>query len=750
MSKLDSLSLHCVLIMNVRLLLCGVFFVLAFGSAASASDPHSPPDAQQHTDGAPDKAPDSASEASEVKNEPAPPSDDDYLYEEDEPEEGTPTEIENTDVVLVLDTSGSMLITDPDKLRNEGAKLLLQFLKKGDRLGIVSFADNSSVIRPLSDYSSEQEREVSKTISNLEITGQYTNLVTGVEAAKEMLDKDRRERSSQVIVLMSDGKMEPHPRAGTPEFISRILFEFYLPELKSKGVKIHTLSFSDQADKDLLRQIAAATEAVSWFTPTADKIHESYAELFLVVKKPQIVPLTSKGFRIDADIKEVTFYINREAASGDLQLLTPTGRKVSVAEPGPGGKWFSGKKFDVITILQPEAGNWQVNGLMQNDSFATAITNLRLITDFPQKTYSGEPIIVKAQLFDGDRPIVLPEMTGDIQYAFQVTPTDKVSEPIIREFLKDDGTNGDERARDGVFSAKISLEDEGEYKLRILAHAPTFERNQQIPFRIRPPLLGIDIISKPPPTTPSSHGHGASEGGHDIDWIRLKVSSDLAELRDVKIRLIAVNSDGKKFELPAGRVKGIAGQFETPTSLIPHEGAYEIKAFVTGSTKKGKVVSAKSKVIEYDRKELTASEEEIEIVAFKAAEEKPSAPSPFPYILLITLVNGGLGAMLIKKLKASQSAVAFSLPTFRSLDGVVQVISGLESLAASSEMNFSDARFTDPNFKFKPALGAAAPTESAATPANEPPAADSAPTESALPETDQAEPAPESGQKEEG
>lgn len=718
--------------MILRRFICWVFFIsLAAPLALAADDAHTDPAHGTEEVKAQDSAVTDSTSSSEApaKAEESTSKEDDYLYEEDEAEDEIPAEIENTDVVLVLDTSGSMLITDPEKLRNEGAKLLLQFLKKGDRLGIVSFADNSSIVRPLSDYSEDQERDIYKSITNLEITGQYTNLVTGIEAAKEMLEKNHRERASQVIVLMSDGKMEPHPRAGTPEFISKILFEFYLPELKSKGVKIHTLSFSDQADKDLLRQIAAATDAVSWFTPTADKIHESYAELFLVVKKPQIVPLTSKGFRIDADIKEVTFYINREAAQGDLQLITPTGRKVSVAEPGPGGKWFSGKKFDVITILQPEPGNWQVNGLMQNDSFATAITNLRLITDFPSKTYSGEPIMIKAQLFDGDRPIVLPEMTGDIQYAFQVTPTDKVSEPIIREFLKDDGTDGDERARDGVFSAKIVLEDEGEYKVRIVAHAPTFERNQQIPFRIRPPLLGLDIISKPAPS--ASDAHSGGEASQDIDWIRLKVSSDLADLRDVKIRLIAVDDKEKKFELPAGRIKGVAGQFETPTSLIPHEGHYQLKAFLSGSTKKGKVVTAKSRVVSYERKALSAGEEDIEVVAFKAAEEKPSEPSTFPYILLITLINGGLGATMIKRLKGSQSAVAFSLPTFRSLDGISQVITALEALGASSEMNFADPRYVDPNFKFKPALGSS--SQSAGT-APEAPAPEAAPAATPAPE----------------
>lgn len=618
-----------------------------------------------------------------------------------------PAEIENTDVVLLLDTSGSMLSTDPEKLRNEGAKLLLQFLKKGDRLGVIAFSDSAKVVRPLTDYSDDTEKETYKAIASLEATGEYTNIVTGVEAAKTMLEEDRREKSSQVIVLMSDGKMEPHPKAGTPEFISRILFDFYLPELKSKGIKIHTLAFSDQADKDLLKQIAAATDAASWFTPTAEKIHESYAELFLVVKKPQIVPFTSKGFRIDSDIKEVTFYINKDSAQGELSLVTPSGKKVSVVEPGFGTKWFSGKKFDVVTVMQPEPGNWQVNGLLQNDSFATAITNLRLITDFPQKTYSGEPITIKAQLFDGERPIVLPDMTGDIQYAFQVTPTDRVSEPIIREFLNDDGKDGDERARDGVFSARINLEEEGEYKLRIVARAPTFERNQQIPFRIRPPLLGLDVVTKPPPQgAHGEEGEGAAEG--DIDWFRLRVSQDLSDLRDIKLRLIATDDKDKKFELPVGRVKSVAGQFETPTTLIPHLGTFEVRAFLNGVTKKGKVVTAKSRIVEYDHKEEAAGGEEIQLVGFKQPAEQPKSPSSLPYLILMTLVNGALGAMLIRKLSGAQKSVAFALPTFRSLSGIEEAITGLENLAGQTTIDISDPRLSDPNFKFKPALGAQA------------------------------------------
>ena len=43
------------------------------------------------------------------------------------------------DAVVIIDASRSMLRTDPQRLRNQGAKLFMRFLSEGDRLGIIQF-----------------------------------------------------------------------------------------------------------------------------------------------------------------------------------------------------------------------------------------------------------------------------------------------------------------------------------------------------------------------------------------------------------------------------------------------------------------------------------------------------------------------------------------------------------------------------------------------------------------------------------
>ncbi|RMG44734.1 MAG: VWA domain-containing protein [Candidatus Dadabacteria bacterium] len=221
---------------------------------------------------------------------------------------------DKVDAVLLLDSSGSMRITDPGRLRDEGAKLFIQFLKFGDRVGIVEFDREGRVIRPLTEFRQDILDSLGYDIGRVGNSGLYTDIYAGLQTARKVLEESPRKDANKIIVLLSDGKMDPDPKNGSAEKLTDKLLNDLLPELKAEGIKVHTLSFSDQADKDLLSQIAAATDGMNWFTPTADKIHESYAELFLVVKKPQIVPLTSKGFRIDPDIQEATFYINRENA----------------------------------------------------------------------------------------------------------------------------------------------------------------------------------------------------------------------------------------------------------------------------------------------------------------------------------------------------------------------------------------------------------------------------------------------------
>jgi von Willebrand factor type A domain len=616
------------------------------------------------------------------------------------------------DAVIVVDTSGSMLLTDPQNLRYQGARLFLQFLGKDDQLGVVSFSRTASVLHPLEPFKPEFAQRVSASIEQAGATGEYTDVLAGITAARELLNTSGRPAARRIIVVLSDGKMEPDPSVRTAATAIQDLTERVLPELRAGETQVYTLAFSEQADQALLAEISSATDGLNWFTPRADKIHESFASLFLVVKKPQVLPLTSKGFRIDDEVDEATFYINREGAEGEISIVSPDGEEFGPGKLSEKMRWYSGQKFEVVTIETPASGDWQVRGVTSTDGFATVITDLKLSTSWPASIRVGERQLVEAQLFDAMKPIALPEMSGTVKFAFQITPTDKVSAPVIRDQLFDDGTNGDRIAGDGVLSHSVTLNEPGEYVLVVVAKGPTFQRNQQMPFRVKPRLLTVTVeppggdhhkeASEGEGGEDSEHGSGHGHGKHDDqlkvatadDFMVVMVSPEAMSLKELKVHASARDSKQRKFQLPLKRDLRAGERYTFPLALFPEDGDYEVQAGLSGIDRRRGEIGAKAEVLTIRRVKKDGVKPQAEGVLVQVEEEKkPVDTGPgFPWIgiLGVTILNGALffiGSRMVSKL-GSTSTVPLS--KYSPTNELMSLLEFLEARVSESEIDPSD------------------------------------------------------------
>lgn len=675
---------------------------------------------------------------------------------------------EKVDAVLLLDGSGSMLRTDPRKLREEGAKLFVQFLKPGDRLGIIEFSSTARVIRSMSPYETDQESSVKAEISKVSSAGEYTDIMAGIEAAKRMMEESRRGDVAQVIILLSDGKMEPNPAIGSATAHTARLMETVLPELKEKEIKIYALSFSDLADRELLAQIAAATDSLSMFTPEAEKIHEMFADLFLAVKKPQMVPLTSKGFSIDEEITEATFYVNRENVA-EVTIEDPDGETITAAQKPENVKWFRGQKFDVITVTLPKPGDWQLIGLAPQDGFATVLTNLKLVTEWPSSSNAGDDLLLQAQLYDSSKPVELPEMSDVVRFGFQIIPTDRVSEPIVRELLSDDGTNGDKIARDGIFSAKVRLEEPGEYKLSVIARAPTFDRSQQLPFHVKPRLITLRVGKNEADGDSGhggSHGHGAASGhdtahGHsDVvagspdDVFLVELSQEAANMKKPEVKLLAVDGERKRYVLPLKDAGHGHGVYQVSSRSLPQDGTYTLHATFSAQAGVKRKIHAETDKLKYVRSSSGAAVGEAEEIAEVTTEEPSETaildklpveePSLTIYIVMITIFNVLSAAGVLLFLRRTQKTAALSIPVFASIAELQSDLEQLKAIAVMSEVDPEAILASGPPDEQQGPVSAESPT----APAAEPPAA--APSEPSEAPDSPSEAASEEAPSEEG
>ncbi|MFO1141021.1 MAG: VWA domain-containing protein [Amaricoccus sp.] len=199
------------------------------------------------------------------------------------------------DIVLALDLSGSMAIEDfsldgvtvsrLDAVKRVATRFIEA--RRGDRIGVVIFADRAYVAAPLTwDLTA-----VSRAVDSAEIglTGRSTAIADGLGLALKRILADPAR--SRVIVLLSDGR-DTAARLD-PRQVGRLAAE--------DGVRVHTIALGpddleatpdarDAVDFATLRAIAGTSGGATWRVRTMDDLAAMAAELDRLEPNPSRRP----------------------------------------------------------------------------------------------------------------------------------------------------------------------------------------------------------------------------------------------------------------------------------------------------------------------------------------------------------------------------------------------------------------------------------------------------------------------------
>lgn len=132
------------------------------------------------------------------------------------------------DIVLVLDTSGSMSGTPIEEVKKASTNFVSTILKEDASIGVVTYESSATMI---SDFSIN-ENYLKNTVTGIN-SGGGTNIESGLLKAEEMLRSSNAKK--KIIVLMSDGA----PGSGKvgDELIA------YADTIKNQDIYIYTLGF---------------------------------------------------------------------------------------------------------------------------------------------------------------------------------------------------------------------------------------------------------------------------------------------------------------------------------------------------------------------------------------------------------------------------------------------------------------------------------------------------------------------------
>lgn len=398
------------------------------------------------------------------------------------------------DVILVMDSSGSMKKTDPQGLRKPAAKLFISLLGKTDRASVVSFSDQGYPVAFLTNVKgAENQQKLFAAVDRISTLGSLTNLSGAIEGAMRVIKRAGPTGHKQIIVLMSDGKIDLGDDAKTKE-ATQHLRDKLLPQLDAQQIEIHTIAFTKNSDKQLLKEIAEKTGGEFSLALSNTELHDVYTAIFERNKQPDMIPFDGEKFNIDSTVQEVTIVGSKDSADVALSLRSPSGKILKASDQKPYINWFVSRQFDLITISKPEKGQWRIKASSGKNK-AYVITDLKLsVTANPHNPSIGEGIMIKAMLEEMGVPITKESIISSTQMTLKVHTPDNQTHVLE---MTPESKPSEEADPSGIFTSHIALPGSGKHRLEVIAKAKTFSRERRLQIEVMLPISKAALKKEP-------------------------------------------------------------------------------------------------------------------------------------------------------------------------------------------------------------------------------------------------------------
>ena len=412
-------------------------------------------------------------------------------------------EVPGFDIVLLIDSSGSMKKTDPRDYRKESARLFISLLGADDKVGVVSFGDSAKTLIPLTLNTKNNRSALFRAVSKI-TSKEFSTDITG--AIKQgVMELQSSKRKDRVLILMSDGKLA----LGDPKKDEASLEELLklLPDLKAAGIKVYSIAFSELSDPKLLGDMAEKTGGFFRYAATDKDIHIMFTNIFEKIKSPDSVAIEGDSFVIDKDIREAVLLITKKEGTATV-VVSPSGKKNSYGRSANNIQWYGSDIFDMITLQEPAAGQWKVKLSSREGNRIFVLTNLKLKSSFDRNTVSrGDKIIVDAWLERDGKRVQEQEVLKQVLFSAEaVGPDGKGIKIPLSEKTGPDA---------GIFAGEITAGVPGEYAIRLLAEGKTFNRTKDILFKAAEPPQSAIVQAQP---QSSEKPAPLTQPAEQIDW----------------------------------------------------------------------------------------------------------------------------------------------------------------------------------------------------------------------------------------
>ncbi|OAI06299.1 VWA domain-containing protein [Methylomonas methanica] len=365
------------------------------------------------------------------------------------------------EIQVLIDVSGSMKQNDPDNLRIEASRLLVNLLPDGAKAAFWLFAEKTAPLSATDAVSSAWKQQASKATANIHSRGLYTHIE---DAIQTVLSQGFTGSGKKHLILLTDGFVDiSKDIMQSADSRERILSE-WIPKLQQQNINVQTIALSEQADKELLEKLAFETGGWAETAQSAEQLQRVFLKMAQKAAPKETLPLTDNKFKVDSGIHEFSVLVFKKPHAAPTQLVAPDGKSISKQSMVANVSWLESQTYDLITVKQPLIGEWRLVAEVDPDNQVMIVTDLKLqLSEIPNFLGENEALPIKAHFTDKDKLIARADFLG----------------MLALEVIQDQQTPAKMQvvaAEPGFYQHQVEHLSLGKHLLKIVADGKTFKR----------------------------------------------------------------------------------------------------------------------------------------------------------------------------------------------------------------------------------------------------------------------------------
>lgn len=386
------------------------------------------------------------------------------------------------DAVLVIDASGSMQQTDPNKLGLEGVKLFVDMLSNsGNQVGIVTYGSEVDQTYPMTEIKTQDDRERMKDfVNSISRELEYTDITAGLGKAVSMLEqRNTAIGGSPIIIVFTDGNNAIGGVKNRTDANIASDLASQIASAEASGYPIYTIGLNDNGklNEAYLKDISEQTKGLAFATKDPDELPDILTQIFAAYSnlKVQSVPtLVGTG-----DYEEVIVNIpNDNVLEANIattsqqavafMLEDPTGNAVTI--PSSQVSYHEANTYHLLKITRPMSGDWKlyVKGVSGDRINIDLVYNYDLeveIEPLASTSFNKDDMLdIKAYLGLQGQPIDDDALYQNAEATLILTDENGNQENY------DLFTNGHQ------FEGSCQLKSEGSFRISVLVEESSFQR----------------------------------------------------------------------------------------------------------------------------------------------------------------------------------------------------------------------------------------------------------------------------------